>query len=545
MTRLTGAPPGGRYVGGVRRTFSPSRRTAWPTASRIRPPIPTSSAATGRPPGRPRTTTGTRTSPAVRTRWGRTTTTASGPAYRYGFESARHHAGPELGRGRARSAARAGSDTSTEGGSPPPGTRSRPPSATRGTGWPGQGRGREARRRGPRRAPDRLASTLSFAHGRFDPRSLLRGRPARELVEAIEPRRSFDDVVLPRADAPRAQPRPGAGAEARPDLPPVGPGRAALQRASGLAFHFAGPPGTGKTICAEALAYTLNQRLLVVRYSELESRWVGQTAKHVASVFRAAERQDAVLFFDEADAIAGRRFTSMQRGLRARGQRGGQRAAARAGDLPRRGHLRHQSRRQHRSGLRAADPHPHPLRDARRGGAGADLAGAAPRPEDAAGRRRGLSGAGRAYPRSGGDIKNAVLKAAQIATTEPGPDADQADPPAPLHPGHGGGHRGARRSWRSRCSRTAAAPARRRCTGGDVRRAGGAPGRAGAGGRAAGRAGATPGRALCRSSSSARLGGAAGARRAPRAPPYASAARPHAWSPRSRRCAAVAALASR
>jgi SpoVK/Ycf46/Vps4 family AAA+-type ATPase len=74
----------------------------------------------------------------------------------------------------------------------------------------------------------------------------------------------------------------------------------------GLAFHFAGPPGTGKTICAEALAYALGKRLLVVRYAELESRWVGQTAKHVANVFRAAERENAVLFFDEADAIAGR-----------------------------------------------------------------------------------------------------------------------------------------------------------------------------------------------------------------------------------------------
>ena len=49
------------------------------------------------------------------------------------------------------------------------------------------------------------------------------------------------------------------------------------------------------------------------------------------------------------------------------------------------------------------------------------------------------------YPRSGGDIKNAVLKAAQIATTEPGPDAAQADPPASLRPGHGGGDRGGRR----------------------------------------------------------------------------------------------------
>ena len=47
-------------------------------------------------------------------------------------------------------------------------------------------------------------------------------------------------------------------------------------------------------------------------------------------------------------------------------------------------------------------------------------------------------------PRSGGDIKNAVLKAAQIATTEPGPDAAEADPPAALRPGDGGGRRGGR-----------------------------------------------------------------------------------------------------
>jgi len=142
-------------------------------------------------------------------------------------------------------------------------------------------------------------------------RDLFFGSPARELVEPIEPQRSFEDVVLPERtllalDHALALVR-------KHDLIFRQWGFAERHTSGlGLAFHFAGPPGTGKTICAEALANMLDRKLLVVRYSELESRWVGQTAKHVASVFQAAERQDAVLFFDEADAIAGRRFTSMQ-----------------------------------------------------------------------------------------------------------------------------------------------------------------------------------------------------------------------------------------
>src|SRR5919106_2162660 len=134
--------------------------------------------------------------------------------------------------------------------------------------------------------------------------------PGRELVEAIEPRRSFEDVILP-ATTLRAL-NHALALVRKHDLIFHEWGLAERHSTGlGLAFHFAGPPGTGKTICAEALAYSLGKRLLVVRYSELESRWVGQTSKHVASVFRAADRDDAVLFFDEADAIAGRRFTSM------------------------------------------------------------------------------------------------------------------------------------------------------------------------------------------------------------------------------------------
>jgi SpoVK/Ycf46/Vps4 family AAA+-type ATPase len=75
----------------------------------------------------------------------------------------------------------------------------------------------------------------------------------------------------------------------------------------GLTFNFAGPPGTGKTICAEAVAHALGLKLLVVDYAEAESMWVGETPKNITRIFRAAADQDAVLFFDEADAIATRR----------------------------------------------------------------------------------------------------------------------------------------------------------------------------------------------------------------------------------------------
>ena len=163
-------------------------------------------------------------------------------------------------------------------------------------------------------------------------RDLFFGTPANELVEAIEPRRTFDDVVLPETTL--RQLNHALALVRKHDLIFRQWGLAERHSSGlGLAFHFAGPPGTGKTICAEALAYALDQRLLVVRYAELESRWVGQTAKHVASVFRAAERQNAVLFFDEADAIAGRRFTSLSAAYE-REERCGEAGCARAHGTP-------------------------------------------------------------------------------------------------------------------------------------------------------------------------------------------------------------------
>jgi SpoVK/Ycf46/Vps4 family AAA+-type ATPase len=77
--------------------------------------------------------------------------------------------------------------------------------------------------------------------------------------------------------------------------------------ARGVRMLFSGPPGTGKTLSAEILAGALGVDLLVVDISRVVSKWIGETEKNLATVFDTAERSGAVLFFDEADALFGRR----------------------------------------------------------------------------------------------------------------------------------------------------------------------------------------------------------------------------------------------
>ena len=71
----------------------------------------------------------------------------------------------------------------------------------------------------------------------------------------------------------------------------------------GVTINLVGPPGTGKTLTARAIAHELAKPLLAIKYDEIESMWVGETEKNIAKVFRDARDQDAVLFFDEADAL--------------------------------------------------------------------------------------------------------------------------------------------------------------------------------------------------------------------------------------------------
>ena len=136
--------------------------------------------------------------------------------------------------------------------------------------------------------------------------SLFTGRPSRRPVETVAPERTFADIVLPPATRRQLD---HALAQVRNHSLIFGRWGLGERHASGLglAFNFAGPPGTGKTICAEAIAHALGMKLFVVDYAEVESMWVGETPKNIVAAFRDAADQRAVLFFDEADAIAARR----------------------------------------------------------------------------------------------------------------------------------------------------------------------------------------------------------------------------------------------
>ncbi|MCC7420847.1 MAG: ATP-binding protein [Planctomycetaceae bacterium] len=72
-----------------------------------------------------------------------------------------------------------------------------------------------------------------------------------------------------------------------------------------------GPPGVGKSLTGEAIAARLGRHLIAVKYEEIESRYPGGTSRNIAAAFMAARHTEAVLIFDEADAILGKRLSDV------------------------------------------------------------------------------------------------------------------------------------------------------------------------------------------------------------------------------------------
>ncbi len=80
-----------------------------------------------------------------------------------------------------------------------------------------------------------------------------------------------------------------------------------LSLGKGLNMLFVGPPGTGKTMAAEVIAHGLHLDLYRIDLSQVVSKYIGESEKNLDKIFTAAEYSNSILFFDEADALFGKR----------------------------------------------------------------------------------------------------------------------------------------------------------------------------------------------------------------------------------------------
>jgi len=145
--------------------------------------------------------------------------------------------------------------------------------------------------------PPRLADVGAAlrAHPRHDPGGLARRLPAggslEDLVLPVTTREALADFVAHARWSPAAHAKLGlTGAR----------GRAVI-----ALFH--GPSGTGKTAAAEAVAATLDRDLWIVDLAKVVSKWLGETQRHLDTVLSQAATAGALLLFDEADGLFGRR----------------------------------------------------------------------------------------------------------------------------------------------------------------------------------------------------------------------------------------------
>ena len=126
------------------------------------------------------------------------------------------------------------------------------------------------------------------------------------LARKIIPRYEWDDIVLP-ADQRAILRELVATVQGRPQvLEQWGVGQK-LASSAAVTVLFAGDPGTGKTMAAEVIAKELKLDLYKIDLSTMISKYIGETEKNLEKIFSEAESSNAILFFDEADAIFGKR----------------------------------------------------------------------------------------------------------------------------------------------------------------------------------------------------------------------------------------------
>ena len=128
----------------------------------------------------------------------------------------------------------------------------------------------------------------------------------RRLAIQVEPRYTLSDIVLPDDKLEQLKGIAARIKHRRVVLQDWGFGEK-LSRGKGLTVLFTGPSGVGKTMAAEILAGALGLDLHQIDLSCVVSKYIGETEKNLGQIFREAELCQTVLFFDEADALFGKR----------------------------------------------------------------------------------------------------------------------------------------------------------------------------------------------------------------------------------------------
>ncbi|HEY4018994.1 MAG TPA: ATP-binding protein [Pseudonocardiaceae bacterium] len=135
----------------------------------------------------------------------------------------------------------------------------------------------------------------------------LRARPRLEtLAQRLTPKVRLDDLVLPEPGRALLREIVDQVAQRTTVYERWGFGHR-ISRGLGVSALFAGPSGTGKTMAAEVLANELNLDLYRIDLSSVVSKYIGETEKNLRTLFDAADTGGAILFFDECDALFGKR----------------------------------------------------------------------------------------------------------------------------------------------------------------------------------------------------------------------------------------------
>jgi hypothetical protein len=126
------------------------------------------------------------------------------------------------------------------------------------------------------------------------------------LAQRLEPKATWNDIVLPEPETNLLR-QIAAQVAQRSQVYQAWGFAEKMSRGFGISALFAGDSGVGKTMAAEVIANELRLNLYRIDLSAVVSKYIGETEKNLRRLFDAAEDGGAILFFDEADALFGRR----------------------------------------------------------------------------------------------------------------------------------------------------------------------------------------------------------------------------------------------